>query len=612
MCKVNIPAVVCAILAGLIVSDCGSKSGTPQIPQTKKNQHVILSDFRVSRNFREQEKTNRYSPDVRIHINAPSPENFDFHKKTGIVLYALPNGNTIEFTAGKQMEPGDDWHYDIQHIAAQTRFLRAHVHDYNLVVAYLETSQKSWPAWKREHPDYTHIIPKIVESLKSQFSEFDPFLIMSGHSGGGSFIFGYLESREEIPDDVERITFLDSTYGYEDIYGAKIADWLRASKHHYLCVIAYNDSVALYQGKPFVSATGGTWYRSKMMVAYLSNHFNLKKAENEEFIRYTGLNGRIQFILKKNPGRRILHTVQVELNGFIQGTVSGTRYEDVDYTYYGPRVYSEWIRGTMPDLKPLVIPPRQTHALTGSAFMKKVETMEFWDREKEIYTEISQGNISDFLRDMITIESTFQDSTGTPHTVKYEVMPDYLAIGSNADFCRIPVGPQTAQRIADLFGATMPTRKLVDDIYVNATVKLEPVTYYPVGNANELVPKFVAHNAAIEEQRKAANGTLGELVAGIKKDVVISNRIVEPNRLGHVVIYGWHRPDGNAIQPLTNIHYGWYTDYSHGVRLMNDEVMVDGVPMNVTDVLQDPVLYKLLSDENGVMPQPRYDVVIPE
>jgi len=108
--------------------------------------------------------------------------------------------------------------------------------------------------------------------------------------------------------------------------------------------------------------------------------------------------------------------------------------------------------------------------------------MSFADREIQIYNEVSTGNIPDFMRNLIPVDASFQDASGTTHTVHYEMMPDYLAIGSNTDFCRIPTGPITAQRVADLFGAVMPTRKLVDNIYVNCAVKLQPVTYTPIGN----------------------------------------------------------------------------------------------------------------------------------
>ncbi|NCS82134.1 MAG: hypothetical protein GW788_10320 [Ignavibacteria bacterium] len=77
------------------------------------------------------------------------------------------------------------------------------------------------------------------------------------------------------------------------------------------------------------------------MKKYLANYFQFTDEENSEFIKYTALNGRIKFLLKQNPNRLILHTVQVELNGFIQGMVSGTADEGVGYTYYGMRAYSD-------------------------------------------------------------------------------------------------------------------------------------------------------------------------------------------------------------------------------------------------------------------------------
>jgi hypothetical protein len=50
------------------------------------------------------------------------------------------------------------------------------------------------------------------------------------------------------------------------------------------------------------------------------------------------------FLLKENPEKKILHTVQVERNGFIESLLSGTSLEEVDYTYFGGRAYSRFIR----------------------------------------------------------------------------------------------------------------------------------------------------------------------------------------------------------------------------------------------------------------------------
>ncbi len=254
----------------------------------------------------------------------------------------------------------------------------------------------------------------------------------------------------------------------------------------------------------------------------------------------------------------------------------------------------------------LEIPPRPNDAISGSEFMESIKNMSITNRENAILNEILSGNIPDFLRQLVPHEALFNDLNGNPHQVKYWVMPDYLAIGSDTNFCRVPTGPINAQTAADSFGACMPTRKLVDHIYANAAIKLEPVTYTPVGNNNEKVEKFIEHNNAIEAQFTGAGGILGQLVGGTKKDVVLSNKITDPSRPDHVVIYGWHRLNGVPIQPLTNIHINTYVDYSHGIRLLDSDIIIDGDTTTIQNVLMDEILYKILSDEAGPMIQPTY------
>ena len=94
------------------------------------------------------------------------------------------------------------------------------------------------------------------------------------------------------------------------------------------------------------------------------------------------------------------------------------------------------------------------------------------------------------------------------------------------------------------------------------------------------------------------------VMAGHKKDIVITNRMAdEPGRL---FIYGWHYQDGKPIQPLSAAHSVDYVDYSHGVRLVRDEVLIDGKLYSIKRMLQHPVLYKLFSDEIGPMSVIRY------
>ena len=114
-------------------------------------------------------------------------------------------------------------------------------------------------------------------------------------------------------------------------------------KDSHLTVFAYNDSVALYEGKTFVSATGGTWYRSHLFLNHMQNDFVFRKLRDDSLIVYQSADKRIQFFFKTNPDRKIFHTVQVELNGFIHSVLCGTRYDSKKYTYYSGRAYREFI-----------------------------------------------------------------------------------------------------------------------------------------------------------------------------------------------------------------------------------------------------------------------------
>jgi len=310
---------------------------------------VTYSNSQILRGFNETGKNNEQElwiknghDSVTININAPL--HFNKKGKTSLVLFALPNGNSIEWTKGKTMKPGDDWHFDIQHIAAQTRFVRNSDKKNNYIVAYLMSDQKSWPYWKRTTPDSKLKIKNIVDSLADIFKEYHPGIILNSHSGGGSFIFGYLDIVERIPGNIERIAFLDSDYGYEDsLHTKKFVDWLQ-NKDHHLFVLAYNDSIVIFNGKQLVSATGGTWYRSRLMQRNLSSYFPFKTTFDTSLISHSALGGRVRIVLKENPGGLIYHTVQVEKNGFIFSVLSNTKFDRRKYfSYWGEKAYEKYI-----------------------------------------------------------------------------------------------------------------------------------------------------------------------------------------------------------------------------------------------------------------------------
>lgn len=117
------------------------------------------------------------------------------------------------------------------------------------MVIYLENDFKSWPAMKSKFPDYKTMYAHILDTLAGLFPEKHQHIYLNGHSGGGSFIFGYLAGVEKIPARIKRISFLDSDYNYDSSYYPKLKEWLVGVKDSHLNVFAYNDSVALYKGK---------------------------------------------------------------------------------------------------------------------------------------------------------------------------------------------------------------------------------------------------------------------------------------------------------------------------------------------------------------------------
>ena len=549
----------------------------------------------------EQTKTWKTDDGVRIYVNAPG--NFDASRPTHLILFALPNGNTIEWTLGAKLEPGMDWHYDIQHVGAQVRKLRQVTPEENLIVALLEADTKSWPAWRKAHPDNAKRIRAVVDEVSRAVPGPDAskHLTLTCHSGGGSFIFGYINGGEAIADNVSRIAFLDANYGYADDeqHGEKLLAWLKGDAKRTLVVIAYDDREVKLNDKNIVSPTGGTYRASHRMIERLTKDLKLEESKRGPFESHTD-GTQVHLLIHANPEVKILHTVLVERNGLLEALTLNTP-QDVKWggMLMGDRAY-------MPDLiqpaplstrpattQAIGIPPRPANAPGGRVFAEQIADLPPQAREAAIFQEITRGNIPPFLRRFRTIGTGFVAADKTKHGATYEVMPDYLAIGSDEDFFRVPMTPATATRIAERFGCSLPTRKIVNDVYAYGEVRLEP---RPLGPPRETVERFREHDRLIEEQR--AREPLGKLVVGIKKDVVISNRLKEkPNK---VAIYGWHRLDGKPIQPLYVGHVDWYVDYSHGIRLVKREMTVDGKRMNIEDVMKDPNLCNAVSDEGPI------------
>ena len=567
---------------------------------------AAIEGFTAGGQFREQVRSFKFEPGVSVLMVAPPAGAFDPQRPTTLVIYALPNGNTTEETMGKAPGPGVGWRFDIQHIGAQTRVLRAATSDRNLVVAYLENDQKSWPSWRKAHQDSGALMVAILEKLKAALPGPAPEVCLTGHSGGGSFIFGYIDAVETIPASVSRIAFLDSNYPFDAAAGhsAKLIRWLRGDSFRRLIVLAYDDRNIELNGKKVVSETGGTYRATLRMIEAFRPDMPLEEGRAGSYLRFSA--PQVEMLIHPNPENLVLHTALVgERNGFIYALTAGVSprasWQKSLASLEGPRAYTGWIERPAPArMAPPdpAIPPRPANARGGVAFIEAVKDLEREAREAAVLRELLRGNIPGHLRRLVPVTVKAKAIDGAEHTAVFEAMPDYLAIGSDADYVRMPMNPHTAQAFCDAFGFVLPTRKMVDDIWRQAVSKIVP---QPLTEERESPLTFLRHHRLIEEQ--IAGQYLGELRAGHKKDVVITNRLKErPSRLA---IYGWHFPSGQPIQPLTIVHVDWYVDYSHGIRPVKKTIKVDGADLPYQQVLQDPHLHPLLSDE-GVIDPARY------
>lgn len=247
-----------------------------------------------------------------------------------------------------------------------------------------------------------------------------------------------------------------------------------------------------------------------------------------------------------------------------------------------------------PDLILRSIPERAANALSGSAFAQTIMHLSGPERDRAILAQIRSGNVPDFMRQLQPVQLG-RPETGGPD-IKIFVTLDYMAVGSNEDFIRVPLGLHAAAATAAGFDAILPTTLMVDAIAAQAKNRLQPKPM-PPGPHMTSTDYFVKHNTTIDGQLV---GPLGALTAGHKKDVVLTTRLVDPST--GVPIYGWHRENGRPIQPLYTKHGQSYADYSHGIRLVSNQVSVNGQMVSIYDVLADPTYSAYLSKE-GVFPQ---------
>jgi len=300
-----------ALLVGLFTA-CAVKTASAQTPGADERIRV-------------------WTPDSGVTATLASPIARRSRDTVDLVFYALPNGNSTAETMGRAQFDSTSWRFDIQHIAAQTRAARAGGLP-DLVVVYLAAAGKSWPAWRqaRGYAEANLRIRGLLERLRDSVSaELNtrngraPVLrvTLSGHSGGGSLMFGLIESGDRLPSWLDRLAFLDANYNFDPRHGPVFDAWLAGSERRRLMVLAYDDRDIRVNGRKVVSDSGGTWRATERMQRWFDRRGGsaaLTRDSAGAFIRWRSANAQVELLAHPNPDNRILHTELVgEMNGFL-------------------------------------------------------------------------------------------------------------------------------------------------------------------------------------------------------------------------------------------------------------------------------------------------------
>ncbi len=223
---------------------------------------------------------------------------------------------------------------------------------------------------------------------------------------------------------------------------------------------------------------------------------------------------------------------------------------------------------------------------TGNSFKEAFLKMKpGLEREKLILDEIQKRKPK---FDMVPI--TINGPAGTKIT--YQVMPDYVTI----DGIRVPMAGQTAQKVADMYGMSLPTSKMSKQIWDAADTKIRPPPLSggaTIGGKKYTGQEVVQHKISDSDSAVEYSGMIqnelskkpeATLVAGHMKDVVQPEG--SPDKLG---LYGWYGTDGKPLQYSaqtphdTSVH----SEYGAGVRLIGPKVKITTPDGKVIETTMD-------------------------
>lgn len=243
---------------------------------------------------------------------------------------------------------------------------------------------------------------------------------------------------------------------------------------------------------------------------------------------------------------------------------------------------------------------------SGDSFAHSLPENPGPQREALILSAVISGDA------MIRWSSVVSQEAG--HEAIIPVLARALSIGPVGDSWRIICTYPTAQHIANELGAVMLTPKVADLIFLQCDLQLTPLNRpaWVTDGTMAKTSRSIEQSLALDSKVPLDDAGL---VANEGKHWVNCGRLYQPmgfhgwdSPAGHLGSkhngpnYGWNMPpSGKPLQSVGLAHDFGHSDYSQMVVLMSDTIFVDNEAMKTADVLKDPILSKLLSNE-GPLP----------
>ena len=233
--------------------------------------------------------------------------------------------------------------------------------------------------------------------------------------------------------------------------------------------------------------------------------------------------------------------------------------------------------------------------MTGTQFIASLPPTAGTDRENAILAAVRGGNMAPVTW------STVACSVGG-HSISLLVSSDALRIGTAADAVRVSVTPCTMQQIADMLGCVLPTSRICDLIWEQATVQIPPHIMTADSHMAD-TSRMAEYDAAVTQLVDGRRG----LIENIGKAWCLTNKLV--GQIDKAANYGWYDSSApyrsgpteqgpyHLWQMLATAHNLEHVDYSQVMRLVSRVCTVDGRVCDLRDVLTDPTLAALASDE---------------